>query len=138
MGFSGSTRVSFRLQAMLEHRHLAINLVRALIDHVGHDRQFRDEMITAFGEAFNNIVTHGYRDRDDGMLDVEAELSPDSVTLSLMDTGRAVDFARVNPPDLESMPEGGMGVFMIHALVDEVAYRGGDVNVLSLTKRTTA
>jgi hypothetical protein len=31
-----------------------------------------------------------------------------------------------------------MGVFMIHALVDEVIYRGGSPNVLSLTKRTTS
>ena len=94
-------------------------------------------MITAFGEAFNNIVAHGYRDRSDGMLDVEADLGPDEITLNLIDNGVEVDFARVNPPDLDSMPEGGMGIFMIYALVDEVTYRGGKVNVLSLTKRTS-
>jgi anti-sigma regulatory factor (Ser/Thr protein kinase) len=43
----------------------------------------------------------------------------------------------VSPPDLDSMPQGGLGVFMIYALVDEVAYRCGAVNVLSLTKRTS-
>ena len=136
---SPSTRVTFRLRASIEHRHLAINLVSALIDHVSTaDRQFRNEMITAFGEAFNNIVAHGYRDRSDGMLDVEADLSPEEITLNLIDDGVEVDFARVNPPDLDSMPEGGMGIFMIYALVDEVAYRGGKVNVLSLTKRTSS
>ena len=31
-----------------------------------------------------------------------------------------------------------MGVYMIHALVDEVAYEGGAPNVLSLTKRTAS
>jgi serine/threonine-protein kinase RsbW len=100
------------------------------------DRSFRHEMVTAFGEAFNNIVIHAYKGRSDGMLEVEAELADDEMTLTLKDTGRPVDFAGLDPPDLDSMPERGMGVFMIHALVDEVVYHGGAPNVLSLTKRT--
>jgi anti-sigma regulatory factor (Ser/Thr protein kinase) len=132
------TRMMFRLKASLDQRPLAIDLVSTLVGHVrSADRAFRHEMVTAFGEAFNNIVIHGYRDRSDGTLEVEAELRADAMTLRLFDTGNAVDFAGVQPPDLESMPEGGMGVFMIHALVDEVVYRGGDPNVLSLTKRTS-
>lgn len=131
--------MSFRLKASLDHRPLAIDLVSTLIGHVRRaDRTFRHEMVTAFGEAFNNIVIHGYRDRSDGMLDVEAELRPDQMTLRLKDSGHAVDFAGVHPPDLDSMPERGMGVFMIHALVDEVMYEGGAPNVLSLIKRTTS
>jgi anti-sigma regulatory factor (Ser/Thr protein kinase) len=133
------TRMTFRLKASLDQRPLAIDLVSTLVGHVrSADRTFRHEIVTAFGEAFNNIVIHGYRDRTDGTLEVEAELRDDAMTLRLLDTGNAVDFAGVQAPDLESMPEGGMGVFMIHALVDEVVYRGGDPNVLSLTKRTSA
>jgi len=129
--------MAFRIRAALEHRHLAIDLVSTLVAHVPDaDSSFRHELITAFGEAFNNIVIHGYRDRDDGILDVEAELAPDHITLHLKDEGQEVDFAGLRPPDLQSMPEGGLGVFMIHALVDEVVYRGGKPNVLSLTKRT--
>ncbi len=133
------TRMTFRLRAALDQRPLAIDLVSAFASHVDStDRMFRHEIVTAFGEAFNNIVIHGYRDRPDGVLDVEAELTPTEMTLRLIDTGHAVDFGGVIPPDLDSMPERGMGVYMIHALVDEVAYQGGDPNVLSLTKRTSS
>lgn len=132
------TRVSFRLRACLAHRSLAIDLVSTLTEHVKDaDRGFRNAIITAFGEAFNNVAIHGYRNRADGMLDVEADLGPDYMTLRLMDTGNAVDLSSVSTPDLDGLPEGGLGVFMIFALVDEVVYRGGNPNVLSLTKRTT-
>lgn len=134
----GATRVALRLPAVLEVRHLALDLVETLLGHVPTaSGRFRDEMITAFGEAFNNIVTHGYRGQADGALDVEADLGSEEVTLRLIDRGRSIDFARVSPPDLDSMPQNGLGVFMIYALVDEVAYRCGNVNVLSLTKRTS-
>jgi serine/threonine-protein kinase RsbW len=133
-----TTRMTFRLKASLDQRLLAIDVVSALIGHVeAADLGFRHEMVTAFGEAFNNIVIHGYRDRSDGMLDVEAELGRDTMTLRLIDSGNQLDFQRVAPPDLAAMPESGMGVYMIHALVDEVDYLSGVPNVLSLTKRAT-
>ncbi len=129
--------VRLRFPASLEYRVIAIELLSTLIGHVeGASREFRNEMVTAFGEAFNNIVIHGYRGRSDGMLDVEAEMHPDAFTVRLIDDGRQVDFGNVEPPDLTTMPESGMGVFMIYALVDEVVYRGGAPNVLSLMKRT--
>lgn len=130
--------MTFRLKASLDQRPLAIDLVSTLAGHVATaDRMFRHEIVTAFGEAFNNVVIHAYRDRTDGMLEVEAELRPDQMTLRIMDDGAAVDFGGLHPPDLDSMPERGMGVYMIHALVDEVVYRSGEPNVLSLTKRTS-
>ena len=141
-GASGAahvTQVALRFPATLEYRPVAIDLVTALIHQVeGADRTFRNEMVTAFGEAFNNIVNHGYRGRRDGMLDIEAEMTADRMILRLIDTGQSVAFNDVEPPDLDSLPESGMGVFMIHALVDDVQYRGGSPNVLTLVKRTTS
>lgn len=138
-GAAHPTRVALRFPAALANRPVAIALVSALVQQVERaDRDFRNEMVTAFGEAFNNIVIHGYRGRPDGMLDIEAEMTADQMTLRLVDTGQAVNFNDVEPPDLESMPESGMGVFMIHALVDDVQYRGGPPNVLTLIKRTTS
>jgi serine/threonine-protein kinase RsbW len=130
------THWALRVRASLDHRALAIHFVETVIGHIpAADRTFRDEMITAFGEAFNNVVLHGYGDRTDGMLEVEADLRADELTLRLIDDGLHVDFASVSPPDLASMPEGGLGIFMMQALVDEVSYVAGEVNVLTLRKR---
>jgi serine/threonine-protein kinase RsbW len=129
-------RVALRLRAVLEYRSVAVDLVSTLIAHVEDaDRAFANEMITAFGEAFNNVVAHAYRERADGWLDIEAEMSRNTMTLRLSDDGRQIDFADVRVPDLDTMPEGGMGMYMIHAMVDEVTYRAGSRNVLTLTKR---
>jgi serine/threonine-protein kinase RsbW len=141
-GASGAARVTtvaLRFPAVLDYRPVAIALVSALVQQVeGADRDFRNEIVTAFGEAFNNIVIHGYRGRTDGTLEVEAEMTADRMTLRLIDTGQNVEFNDVQPPDLDSMPESGMGVFMIHSLVDDVQYRAGPPNVLTLTKRTSS
>lgn len=130
--------VSFQVEARLTSRRLAIDLVATLVEHVETaDGEFCNAMATAFGEAFNNIVIHGYKDRTDGVLEVEAELGTAHMKLTLLDNGvSAPDFATIPAPDLDDMVEGGMGLFMMHSLVDEVDYRPGSPNVLSLTKRT--
>ncbi|MBS2015053.1 MAG: ATP-binding protein [Deltaproteobacteria bacterium] len=142
MGTDGkvvSTTVSFRVAARLSNRSLAIGLVERLVEHVSAaDREFCNAITTAFGEAFNNVVIHGYRHRSDGVLDVEAELGADYVTLKLIDTGVTADLSNVPAPDLDGLPEGGLGIFMMQSLMDEVVYRGGTPNVLSLTKRMTS
>lgn len=129
--------VTFRVAARLENRLLAIDLVSTLVKHVETaDDDFRDAITTAFGEAFNNVVLHGYEDRTDGVLDVEADLGASEMTLRLLDTGRSADLGSAPKLDLDELVEGGMGVFMIHQLMDEVRYSPGSPNVLSLTKRT--
>ena len=93
-------------------------------------------MITAFGEAFNNVVIHGYRGprRRDARRRGGDQRRCDDPALDAI-TARASTSRSVPQPDLDSLPESGMGIFMIHALVDEVAYERGSPNVLSLTKR---
>ncbi len=133
------TRVALRFPALLDYRPVAMDLVSTLIQQVARaDRDFRNQMLTAFGEAFNNIVIHGYGGTRDGILEIEAEMTADRMTLRLMDTGKDVNFSDVAQPDLDSLPESGMGVFMIYALVDDVQYKGGSPNVLTLTKRTAS
>lgn len=136
---NGVTRVSFRVRASLAHRSLAIDLVSTLVVHVkSADVAFRHAITTAFGEAFNNVVIHGYKNRTDGMIDVEAELGEGHMILKMMDDGANADLTNAKAPDLDSLPESGLGVFMIHALVDEVVYNSGSPNVLSLTKRMSS
>ena len=52
------------------------------------------------------------------------------------------DPAQVHAPDLHSLPESHMGLYIIRSCVDDVSYRRGDPplspNVLTLTKRRVA
>ena len=38
-------------------------------------------------------------------------------------------------PDLESLPESGLGIFIIKSFMDQVVYRPGAPNLLEMTKR---
>jgi len=121
----------------LQYRDLAMRLVQAackLVDPgiIPHD--FDEKVISAFGEAFNNVAMHAYRDRR-GELHVEVEVASDRMTLRLIDHGTSFDLSAVPAPDLDLLPESGLGVFIMKSFMDDVSYSAGAPNVLSMTKR---
>ncbi len=104
--------------------------------------QFDDEVVSAVGEAFNNVAIHAYRDLSPGAVELEIELRADSITIRMSDTGKRFEPSVQRSPDLASLPESNMGLFIVRSFMDQVTYRPGAVatapNVLTLTKRYVA
>lgn len=93
--------------------------------------------MSAFGEAFNNIAIHGYGCAATGQVEIDIEPSPDRLTLIVRDTGKSFDPEAVPMPNLEGLPESGMGLYIIRSFMDVVEYRPGSEgrpNVLTLVK----
>ena len=120
----------------------SLKKIRDFIGHVGKKHRFSDKVINAFklavDEATTNIIRHAYRDRR-GEITVRMIIRKKSLTISLIDQGRYFDPNRVRDPDLKRYvaigKRGGLGIFMIRRLVDEIDYRRTpEGNELRLTK----
>jgi len=96
---------------------------------------FSAHLVSAVGEAYNNIALHGYAGREPGAIRMEIEQGSDWIRVVLEDTGASFDPALARPPDLDALPESGLGVFIMQSFVDEVTYVPGPPNVLTLFKR---
>jgi len=137
--------IKLRVPGALKYRDLAVRAVGAACKLVGRgdptgpgDRVFVDEVVSAFGEAFNNTAIHSYGGSSPGDVEIEIEIGDTFITIRLLDYGRSYDFSSVPQPDLETLPESGMGLFIIRSFMDEVNYVPGAPNVLSMTKRVGA
>lgn len=125
----------------LEYRDVAMRVVSAATKLVLPGRrgtQFDAQVVSAFGEAFNNIAIHGYAETSGEVtpeIEIEIELEPERVLLRIFDHGRSFDPLEVPDPELDDLPERGMGLFIIRSFVDTVVYTPGTPNVLELSKR---
>lgn len=61
-------------------------------------------------------------------------IDPTAVHLRIEDYGRSFDLLGTRIPDLDALPESGLGIFIMRSLMDEVTYQAGCPNVLSLSK----
>jgi serine/threonine-protein kinase RsbW len=94
------------------------------------------QVVSAFNEAFNNLTQYAYPDGE-GPVEVVLEILTTELVLSLVDWGRSFEFESVTEPDIEDLPESGLGIYIIRAAMDRVQYtpaRAGGRNVLRMTK----
>lgn len=93
------------------------------------------ELVSAVGEAFNNAVLHAYGGREPGEVTVEIRADDGMVEVAMGDEGQSFELEAVPEPDLATLPESGMGLYIIRAFCDEVIYTAGTPNVLRMRKR---
>jgi serine/threonine-protein kinase RsbW len=94
-------------------------------------------------EILSNIITYGFQDKREHEVAVHFEIKSNEVEVEIRDDGSP--FNPLNSPDpdlslsLDERPLGGMGIFMVRKMVDEMVYRRvGHNNVLLLKKRREA
>lgn len=95
----------------------------------------------ATDEAASNIIEHAYEKITDGVLELSCGIHGDAITIILIDRGESFDPSEVPLPDLKAdLSErkiGGLGIFLMRKLMDEVHYepRSDKSNVLTMIKR---
>src|SRR5690242_19178182 len=110
---------------ILEQRPLAIQFVVSVCRAYLIPRDIEHAVVSAFSEAFNNVVLHSYRDRQ-GDVDVQMTVAPGVMTLRLGDRGAGFDPHAVPAPDLDTLPESGLGLFIIMRAMDDVRWSRDD------------
>jgi serine/threonine-protein kinase RsbW len=138
----GSVPIQLSMLGRVQHRDIVLRAVAAACKLVrdtptqsdANWNNFRMQVVTAVSEAFNNIVLHSYAGRDDGIIEMSIRTRRDFISIELRDFGDSFDPDNIPVPDLDRLPESGLGMFIIKELMD-VSYRPGRPNVLTLSKR---
>jgi anti-sigma regulatory factor (Ser/Thr protein kinase) len=79
-------------------------------------------LLVAVGEICNNVIKHAYRNQPGFPVNIGLHVFPDRFVVEVEDSGVTFDPSLYRPPDLDTVPEGGMGLFLVHRTVDEVAF----------------
>ncbi|MFN8587751.1 MAG: ATP-binding protein [Candidatus Eisenbacteria bacterium] len=136
--------VTLRTDSRLANVELVGRAVRGLCGAAGMDGRDCAHVELALVEAVNNVVRHAYHGRAGGLVEVVFVAEPDRISLEVADEGEpmaprpapVIDF---DPDDLQALPEGGMGLYLIHSVMDSVEYHShGGRNSLVMTRRIAA
>ncbi len=92
-------------------------------------------------ELITNIVKYGYKGQPDGKIELHIALVEESIDVTVRDYGPPFNLLDVKEPDvsqdLEERSVGGLGIFFVRQLADQIFYRrDGDTNEVRLRKST--
>ena len=119
--------------------------IREFVGDIARAGGFGDQDIyniqLAADEAASNIIEHAYEGVRNGLLELSCGVKGNVITIILVDHGDSFDPSEIPMPDLKAdLSErkiGGLGIFLMRKLMDEVHYetRPNKSNVLTMTKR---
>jgi len=129
----------FVLPGRLEYRDAARAFLAYVCDQLAQKNTLAEDVghrvISAFVEAFNNAVIHAYKGVPAGPVEVEMKVELNKLRVTVTDQGQTFAPDQVPEPDLDALPEGGLGLFIIRNFMDRVDYeRIGDRNILTMEK----
>ena len=117
-------------------------LVDLLMDAGSIDEATIHSIELAVHEIATNIVDHAYPENQVGQIEASLTVSGKSqgaqrqLKVELRDKGTPFNATTVAPVNLDSPQEGGYGLFLAQALMDEVHYeRRAGRNIWRLTKK---
>ena len=135
--------MSSRLCLKLETRLDELERLAAAVEDLGQRSNWPPDLIfqvnLVLEEIGINIMNHGH---DGGLHEIEVRLTsePRSLTIEIIDDGKPFDPLKDTPPPnvtapLAERPVGGLGVYLVRALMDELRYqRAEGRNRLTLVK----
>ena len=119
--------------------------IREFVGAIAREGGFGDKDVyniqLATDEAASNIIEHAYEKISDGVLELSCGVKNDQITIVLTDRGESFDPSEIPLPDLKAdlanRKIGGLGIFLMRKLMDEVHYetKADKSNVLTMTKR---
>lgn len=98
------------------------------------------EIELSLAEALNNVIKHSYKGDETNKIEIEMTYDNNQFLLNLSDFGEPrknlkKPVLEFDPEDIDSLPEGGMGLFIIEQLMDENKYSvDGNKNTFTLVK----
>jgi serine/threonine-protein kinase RsbW len=135
------------IELALPARPEYVGIVRLTLSGIANRLGFTydeiEDIKLAAGEACTNAVQHAYSESGgEGRLKVSCRLYPDRIVIDVADEGKGFPFSSVKETlgpldpglDIEDVAEGGLGLYLIHSLMDEVTVSTGAGVVVSMTK----
>jgi len=95
--------------------------LRETLGGLGVDRATRAELVLAVGELCANSIEHAYDGQGGQPINVSVLGHPDRLVIEVEDFGRAFDADRYVEPDLDTVPDHGLGIHLVHRIADSVA-----------------
>ena len=119
--------------------------IREFVGGIARTGGFSDKDVyniqLATDEAASNIIEHAYENVRNGVLELSCGVKGDLITIVLIDHGESFDPSEIPLPDLKAdlsdRKIGGLGIFLMRKLMDDVSYevKAGQGNILTMTKR---
>ena len=102
-------------------------LIRSYLTKENLEQHICNAVEICLTEALNNVIKHAYLNKKNRGIDINIRKNKKLLEVEIVDNGEprkqiTVPTLEFDPEDIDNLPESGMGLYIIHQLMDEVNY----------------
>lgn len=134
--------ITLKIESKIADIGLLAEAIKAICATVVHDTTLLYNLVLCLVEAVTNVIKHAYHQKPGNFLEVKITVDDSHVLFEISDNG---DKAEIPLPkkdltydtnDISTLPESGMGLFLIHKIMEEVSLSQKEgKNVLIMRKQ---
>ncbi len=101
--------------------------IRSILKENNITSRICDDIELSLHESLNNIIKHAYGEQPGKTIDIFLRITKEKIEIKMLDEGkRRTNFKKpelkINFKDIDSLPESGMGLYIIDKLMTETKY----------------
>ena len=96
--------------------------MKDFLNQVGFPVKDQESILVALGEACTNAIRHSYKGEKGHKIRITAEDHKDRVVFKIRDYGEKIDLSKLKKPELPPQKSGGLGVYFMQTIMDELKY----------------
>lgn len=122
-----SNSMKLTIDAKSQNESFARSVVGAFFTQINPTIEQIEDIKTAVSEAVTNCIVHGYEGKQEGTIEIECELSNDTIFVKIIDYGKGIDnVSQAMQPFYTTVATGersGMGFTVMQAFCDNVSVK---------------
>ena len=134
--------VEIKVPAKAEYIGVIRLTMSGIANRMGFSYEDIEDLKVAVSEAITNAVTHAYSEGDDGEITIGFGIYESRLEIMIADHGGSFDLNEVKnetgpykrDESIENLREGGFGLFLIEALMDDVKINNNYGVIVLMTK----
>ncbi|AOY78246.1 histidine kinase [Clostridium formicaceticum] len=109
--------------------------ISGIANRMGFDIEEIEDIKVAISEACTNAITHGICQEEENF-NVDFYTDEEKLVISVYDNGKGCLSHNIKTPNIEELKEGGLGIFIIKSLMDdvEISSNCGKGTIIKMTK----
>lgn len=121
------TEANFSINSDYEQVQEVGKLIRSYLTKENLEQHICNAVDICLSEALNNVIKHGYKNKPNHGIDINIRKNAKYLEVEIIDNGlprKQLDVPSLDfdPEDVDNLPESGMGLYIIHQLMDEINY----------------
>jgi serine/threonine-protein kinase RsbW len=132
--------ISFLIDSKFKNISIAYSAIRGLCRYLALSEIDTYYLELCIMEAINNAIQHAYSSEEGHLVDLNISYTPGEIVMKISDTGKQMELCApghpdFDPHDLKTVPDHGLGLYIIHSVMDEITYEtSGNINTLTMRK----